>query len=191
MCDRLLRSSSLPDSGGTPATVVVTLSADDLASRTGYATTIDGAPISVREALRLAGEAEVVPAVLARGGEVLELGRTRRIASPSQTYALIARDGGCSFPGCGRSPDWCERHHIVAWADGGATDVDNLTLLCRYHHHNFAERGWTCELNRDRVPEWRPPRWVDPGRRPQVHHRILTARAGRKHQRASKAAPGP
>ena len=190
MCDRLLRSGTLPDSGGTPATVVVTMNADDLMTR-GHATTAGGSPISVRQALRLAGEAEIGPAVLASGGEVLELGRERRLASPSQTLALIVRDGGCSCPGCDRAPDWCERHHIVAWADGGLTNVNSVTLLCRYHHHNFAERGGTCELSADGLPEWRPPRWVDPDRKPQVHHRILAARTGRQHRRRSRAAPGP
>ncbi len=194
MCDRLLRSGSLPDSGGTPATVLVTMNADDLIRRTGMATTAGGTPITVREALRLAGEAEIVPAVLATGGEPLTLGRTRRIASPSQTLALVARDGGCSFPGCDRPPDLCERHHIVAWVEGGLTNLDNLTLVCRYHHHNFADRGWTCELNADRVPQWRPPRWVDPDRKPQVHHRILlarVARVAREHLSAAAAGPAP
>jgi hypothetical protein len=40
-------------------------------------------------------------------GAVLDLYRTRRIASPAQTLALIARDGGCSFPGCDVAPQWC------------------------------------------------------------------------------------
>ncbi|HET9872295.1 MAG TPA: hypothetical protein VFP89_06840 [Propionibacteriaceae bacterium] len=36
--------------------------------------------------------------------------------------------------------------------DGGSTDLDNLTLLCRYHHH-YASRGWRCRLTTDRLPE--------------------------------------
>lgn len=123
--------------------------------------------------MRLAAEAEIIPVVLAAGGEVLTLGRTRRLASPSQTLASAARDGGCSFPGCGRAPELCERHHLVAWVDGELTNLDNLTLLDRYHHH-FAERGWTCELNTDRMPQWRPPRGSTPTGT-QTHHRILTA----------------
>ncbi len=191
VCDRLLRSGSLPDSGGTPATVVVTVNVDDLMTRAGHATSASGSPLSVPEALRLAGEAEIVPVVLTSSGEILELGRTRRIASPSQTLALIARDGGCSFPGCDRAPDLCERHHIVAWVDGGSTNLNNLTLLCRYHHHNFAERGWTSELNADGLPVWRPPRWVDPDRKPQLNHRILATCAARRHGPVSAAGPSP
>ncbi len=103
---------------------------------TGQTTT--GETLSVREALRIAGEAEIVPTVCAAGGRPLHLGRTRRLATTAQTFALVARDGGCSFPGCDVRPEWCDRHHIQDWLSGGPTDIDNLTLLCRYHHTNFA-----------------------------------------------------
>ena len=172
MCDRLLRSGTLPDSGGTPSTVVVTLNADDLQARTGTATTSDGQTLSIARLLGLAGEAEIIPTVLNASGAVLDLGRTRRLASPSQTLALTVRDGGCSFPGCTHPPEFCERHHIVGWVDGGKTDLDNLTLLCGYHHRHFAERGWRCRINPDRLPEWIPPRWVDPEQKPLLNLRI-------------------
>jgi hypothetical protein len=42
---------------------------------------------------------------------------------------LIARDAGCSFPGCTHPPQWCDRHHILDWILGGPTDLDNMTLL--------------------------------------------------------------
>ncbi|HIW67789.1 MAG TPA: HNH endonuclease, partial [Candidatus Dietzia merdigallinarum] len=31
-------------------------------------------------------------------------------------------------------PDACDAHHLIAWLLGGATDLENLTLLCRRHH---------------------------------------------------------
>ncbi len=89
------------------------------------------------KALQLANAADVYFAAVTAKGEVLQLGRSRRIATRSQTIALIARDKGCSFPGCDTAPEWTERHHVIPWAEGGPTDLDNLTLLCRYHHHNF------------------------------------------------------
>jgi hypothetical protein len=98
-CGRLLRSGGLPDSGGTPATVIVTISAEDLTARTGTGETSDGTLIPAARLLELANEAQILPAVLTAPGECLLLGRSRRIASRHQTYALIARDGGCSFPG--------------------------------------------------------------------------------------------
>lgn len=175
VCDRVLRAGELPVSGGVPATVVVTIDEENLRRRTGGGTSSDGSRLSVREVLALADQAEVIPTVLAKSGAVLTLGRSRRIASRSQTLALIARDGGCSFPGCAHPPEWCERHHLKAWIDGGRTDLDNLTLLCRYHHHNFERRGWACRLNLDGLPEWVPPRHVDPERRPLVNTRIRAA----------------
>ena len=128
--------------------------------------------------MALATAAEIIPAVLNRSGAVLTLGRSRRIASRSQTLALAARDGGCSFPGCDLPPPWCERHHITAWIDGGGTDLDNLTLLCRYHHHNFAARGWTCRLGDDRLPLWIPPRHVDREQTPLRNARLALPRPG-------------
>jgi len=171
----VLRAGELPNSGGIPATVVVTIDEENLRTRTGSGTTSDGSRLSVREVLALAGQAEIIPTVLAKSGAVLTLGRSRRIASRTQTLALIARDGGCSFPGCAHPPEWCERHHLRAWVEGGRTDLDNLTLLCRYHHHNFASRGWVCRLNLDGLPEWVPPRHVDPDQRPLVNTRIQAA----------------
>ena len=197
VCQRVLQAGDVVGMGGTPATVIITVALEDLVQRLGYGTTSDGALIPAREVLKLAHEADIVPAVMSRGGAVLELGRTRRIASNAQTHALIARDHGCSFPGCGRPPEWAERHHIVEWVDGGNTDLANLTLLCRYHHHHFASRGWSCRINEQGLPEWRPPRWVDRDQRPLVNSRIMgqvlhrqERHRGKPHSASTLARPG-
>ncbi len=101
---------------------------------------------------------------------------------------MIARDGGRSFPGCDRPPELCERHHVVPWVDGGLTDVDNLTLLCPYHHRQFADRGWTVTMNTERLPVWTPPRWIDRHQRPLLSTRIQLARLSHQ-QAADRAAP--
>ena len=76
------------------------------------------------------------------GGEPLAIGRpTRTIRGPLRTL-LIARDGGCRFPGCTRPPEWCDGHHIVRKALGGPTVLENLVLLCRFHHRCVHEGGW-------------------------------------------------
>jgi hypothetical protein len=64
----------------------------------------------------------------------LDLGRASRFANRAQRRALAARDGGCAFPGCTRDHQYCDAHHITWWEQGGATDLDNLVLLCRFHH---------------------------------------------------------
>jgi hypothetical protein len=142
-------------------------------ARPRHGTTSDGTPLTVRELLQLAGEAEIYPVVLTQHGVLLEMGRNRRIANKHQTLALIARDGGCSFPGCDRPPEWCQRHHIVPWHDNGPTDFRNMTLLCSYHHRHFLNRGWQVQINPDGLPEWIPPRYLDPEQKPLINNRIL------------------
>jgi Domain of unknown function (DUF222)/HNH endonuclease len=92
----------------------------------------DGAPLPAEVARRLACDASIVR-VIEKDGKPLSIGRKTRTISPALRKALRIRDKGCAFPGC------CQRHHTDAhhvehWADGGATDLDNLVQLCRYHH---------------------------------------------------------
>ena len=89
------------------------------------------APETVR---RLACDAVIIPAVLGSEGEVLDLGRQVRLFTGSQVRRLWLRDGCCSFPGCDMPAHWADAHHLVHWADGGGTGVDNGALLCERHH---------------------------------------------------------
>lgn len=152
------------------------MSWQDYVSPQGIGRYGDGSLVSARTARDLADQADIAFCLTNARGAVLELHRTRRIASRAQTLALIARDGGCSFPGCDVAPQWCERHHVIAWADGGPTDLDNLTLVCAFHHHQFARRGWQCRINPAGLPVWIPPRWIDPEQRPILNARITINR---------------
>ena len=182
LCDHALRSGdAVPDAGGVPTTVIVTISLDELLDQLGYGTTADGTLIPAAKVLELAEQADIIPTVLNASGAVLEQGRSRRIATRAQTLALYAQDGGCSFPGCAHPPQYCERHHVVPWIDGGQTDLNNLALLCVYHHHNFFARGWTCRINSDGLPEWTPPKWVDRNQTPMINNRIRAALTARRN----------
>ncbi|HEY2042357.1 MAG TPA: HNH endonuclease signature motif containing protein, partial [Jatrophihabitans sp.] len=75
-----------------------------------------------------------------------------------------------TFPGCDTPPDWCQRHHIIPWWQGGPTDLNNLTLVCGHHHREFQTIGWTCVMT-DGPPYWIPPPWIDPHQKPQ-HNRL-------------------
>ncbi|MCI4010512.1 HNH endonuclease signature motif containing protein [Brevibacterium sp. ZH18] len=95
---------------------------------------IDGfGGIAPETAERLTCEALISGAIKAADGDVLMLGRSKRLVSRRQRLALSARDIGCQFPGC-RARRRCDAHHIRPWSQGGATDMDNLILLCRTHH---------------------------------------------------------
>jgi hypothetical protein len=169
---RLLRSDTLPASGGSPVTILATTTIKELASGIGGAVTGHGSTVSIDQLMRMACEAEVIPVVLNEAGGILAYGRRRRLASRGQRLALGGRDGGCSFPGCDRPAAWTEVHHVVSWSSGGRTDISNMCLLCRHHHREFERRGWVVQM-RDGVPEWIPPPWLDPEQRPRrntAHH---------------------
>lgn len=198
--DRLLASGTLPESGGTPATVHLVVDSERLSETlcSGQAPSPDqgqgnlgprrSVPIASVTAIGTDGAHTRVTAeeviALTPGFMLLALvfgpdcdrtvigyGRSRRFPSKKQRLALIARDGGCSFPSCDAPSEWCQAHHIIAWIYGGFTELNNLTLLCGYHHREFLQRGWRVLMYRGR-PTWVPPRYVDPAQRPQINVRI-------------------
>lgn len=100
-------------------------------------------------ARRIACDAALVAVVHHVGaGEPLRLGRKTRPVSPAQRRALRIRDGGCRFPGCPRRTH-LNAHHVRPWSLFGPTDLDNLVLLCRFHHMLVHEGGFTVAV-RDR-----------------------------------------
>jgi HNH endonuclease len=88
--------------------------------------------------------------LMAGRSEVLDLGRSTRLVTPALRRALELRDRGCCGPGCDRPPEWCDAHHLVHWAQGGETNLDNLVLLCRRHHVLLHEGGWHLARGPDR-----------------------------------------
>ncbi|MCA1005620.1 HNH endonuclease [Rhodococcus hoagii] len=118
-------------------------------------------PLSIATARRLACDCHLTPIVMSDGVPI-DLGRSSRTVSKKQRRALIARDHGCAFPGCGAVPAHCEGHHVTHWADGGPTDLDNLVLLCRYHHGLLHHSHWEVKIGTDRKPWFTPPSTVDP-----------------------------
>lgn len=99
-------------------------------------------------------------------GSQLDLGRHQRRPNRQMMRALKARDGHCRFPGCS-SRHRLHAHHIVWWIHGGPTDMDNLILLCRKHHHAVHDRDWIC-AGTAAAPEFRRPDGAVVGRRAPV-----------------------
>jgi hypothetical protein len=54
----------------------------------------------------------------------------------------MIRDGMCRYPGCHQTRH-LKAHHRVPWIAGGRTDLDNLILLCQWHHTAVHEGGVT------------------------------------------------
>jgi hypothetical protein len=101
---------------------------------TGAARLQDGPEIPTPTAERLSCDARVQALLNDRKNNRLYLGRNRRLATPAQIAALTVRDGdGCRFPGCTHTRH-LHAHHVRHWLYGGRTDVDNLILVCSFHH---------------------------------------------------------
>jgi len=79
-------------------------------------------------------------------GHALDVGRRSRNITPAIRRALQHRDGGCTFPGC-TAQHHLDAHHVIHWADGGETRLDNLVLLCRHHHRLVHEGGFSVRLS--------------------------------------------
>jgi hypothetical protein len=68
-----------------------------------------------------------------RDGQVIGSGRATRVINRRLRRALEHRHPTCAVPGCGATRG-LHAHHIRHWEDGGPTELDNLVLLCPYHH---------------------------------------------------------
>jgi Domain of unknown function (DUF222) len=145
--------------GATRDAMIIGVGLDVLTKGVGVGTVAGGPTLGAGTLRRLACDAEIIPAVLGTDSEILDLGRRARIANAALRAAVIARDGGCIFPGCRRPPSWCECHHRHHWVDGGLTSLENLDLVCLHHHHLLHEGGWrlTVDNNRERTPWFHPP----------------------------------
>jgi len=97
---------------------------------------------------RLACDGGLVTLIENNQGDPLNVGRKTRVIPSATRRALLSRDRHCRFPGCGQDR-YVEGHHIVHWANGGETKLDNLVLLCSRHHRAVHEFGYQIERKND------------------------------------------
>ncbi|MFE3259040.1 DUF222 domain-containing protein [Nocardia sp. NPDC059091] len=163
---------------GLPVQAILTMNLADLERGAGVATTASGGHVSINEALKMAEGTRPVLAVLDADGLPLYLGRCERLATPAQRLALIARDKGCTRPGCDAPASMCAVHHITDWAKGGPTDLTNLTLVCDHCHAlvNDSAEGWRTVVMGEDSPYrgrtgWIAPKRLDPTGTARVNDR--------------------
>jgi len=117
------------------------------AGRPGRADGQFSGPMHLDDVHRLLCDTTVSRVVTGPSGIPVDVGRAKRNPPPRLRRALVARDQGCRFPGCGRPPGWCDAHHIRHWTRGGPTDLRNLLLVCSYHHRLLHSPGWTVRFD--------------------------------------------
>jgi hypothetical protein len=100
-----------------------------------------GAPLSAAAAQRLGCDAEAI-CLVERDGLPIDVGRKQRIVPDRLRLALHVRDRFCRFPGCPVPAQRTEAHHLEHWAFGGPTNLDNLLLLCGFHHRRHHDGAY-------------------------------------------------
>jgi hypothetical protein len=120
----------------------------------------DGTRVSAETSRRIACDAPLVRVVHGANGKEARVEAKTRTVPLRMRRALEIRDRGCRFPGCGCR--FTDAHHIQHWADGGATRLDNLVLLCRTHHRLLHEGGFKLKQDPDRPgsPAFYSPRGI-------------------------------
>lgn len=125
-------------------------------------------------ARRLACDSRLQLALDDAVGDALGIGRSSRVVPRRIRRAMVRRDNNmCRFPGC-EATRRLHAHHIVHWADGGPTELDNLVSLCHFHHQSVHDGGWNVVV--DAPGRFR---FVDPA---GVEHRVpkLSVKAARR-----------
>ncbi|SDT14762.1 HNH endonuclease signature motif containing protein [Microterricola viridarii] len=164
LIDGAARSAAAPTMGGAAPTVLVSVRQADLAAGSG-AGFIEGceAPISLRAIEQFVCAGGLQHALIDDDGRLISLSSTDRVFNAQQRRAISLRDGGCIIPGCTIPAAWSEIHHVIAYRDGGETEVCNGVLLCWFHHRTIETSGWRI-LMIDGVPHVKPPPWLRNGR---------------------------
>ena len=129
------RSQPTPDAAGAPITEL----------RPGHLDDGPALPAAVLAELACSGRIRLQVTTgdtLVTDGRTLDLGRAVRRPTTAQLAALWRRDRGCAVPGCSRAR-FLHAHHVVPWALGGPTNLDNLILLCGEHHRALHEGAFS------------------------------------------------
>lgn len=138
-----------PQTAGVNATVVVTMTLEQLLAGQATALLDDGSRMSAGQARRLACEAAIIPVVLGTRSQPLDLGRAARLFTKAQRIALGLRDGGCTARGCETSASACHAHHDEPWSRRGLTDLANGRLLCPRHHRLAHDSRYAMTVHAD------------------------------------------
>lgn len=155
----LLGNPKLGQHNGLPVTLIISASLQDLQDKAGVGVTAGGTAVPMADVIRMASHSYHYLSIFDKvSGRALWLGRSKRIASVDQRIVLHDRDRGCTHPGCTVPGYGCQAHHAEKdWADGGATDVDDLAFGCGPHNRLVSHEGWRTRKLRDGSTEWIPP----------------------------------
>lgn len=152
LASREIASDQDPDR----ATVVVQAELSALTADVGNCELEHGPVIHPETARRLCCDARLQVVVRDQRGHVVGIGRAARTVPPWLRRQLRRRDRCCLFPGC-EATWFLHAHHVHHWTRGGETNLDNLALVCHFHHKLVHEHGWSMELGEPGTARWFRP----------------------------------
>ncbi|WP_405395306.1 DUF222 domain-containing protein [Microbispora hainanensis] len=95
-----------------------------------------GQVLPVSSVHRLARTSTLVRIVMNTDGQVLDMGRKVRLATPAQRRAVFARYATCWVDGCPLPATMCQIDHADNWSTGGLTDLKLLGPACQFHNRD-------------------------------------------------------
>ena len=138
-----------PQTAGVNATVVVTMTLEQLLADQATALLDDGSRMSAGQARRLACEAGIIPVVLGARVPAARPGTAARLFTKAQRTALGLRDGGCTARGCETSRLRLPRPPRRSVVPGRLTDLANGRLLCPRHHRLAHDSRYAMTVHAD------------------------------------------
>ncbi|MFC9982536.1 DUF222 domain-containing protein [Gordonia sp. NPDC127522] len=170
LLDQAATGAAMTTAGAPRTQLLITIPADGV----GQATLPWVGAVTGSTAQRLSCDGAVAEIVLDDEGVPLRMGTTKRLFPHHLRQAIVVRDACCVK--CGAPAAHTQVHHLVPWADGGPTDLDNGCLLCQRCHTQVHHHGWQVVMGPDRHPWLIPPADIDPRRLPRPAYNRRTMR---------------
>lgn len=165
LCATALRSGDASAQHGVRPHVLITVTADQLElGNAGIARLGSGQPLTLDQLKPALQDCSWARVILAPDGTPIEASEAVRTVPSGLWRALLARDGGCTWPGCDAPAAWCDvAHGQSPFVEGGRLAPDNAALLCRRHHRRFDRDGYRIVIDGNRV-RFDPPERGGAGR---------------------------
>ncbi|MGI8607801.1 MAG: DUF222 domain-containing protein [Candidatus Dormibacteria bacterium] len=124
------------------------------AAETEYGAMLSGAAIG-----RLSCDASITHIKLNEKLLPVGMSRLKRQLSKREMRILRQLHPRCVRPGCRRPASQCEAHHITWWSRGGKSLIEDMCMVCPFHHFQVHEGGWQMAKREEGGFVWIPPQF--------------------------------
>jgi Domain of unknown function (DUF222) len=152
IANEILGTDEVADGHGSRPNVTVTLNGEKGTTTTASGTVL---PRWVRDAMCC--DATFTAVFLSGNGVPFDVGTPITGIPIRNRRNVLARDRHCRYPGCSHPPRWCDIHHLKHREHGGDHAINNMALLCRFHHRLVHAHGLKLTMAPDDITlliEW-------------------------------------